>query len=44
MTTSFMDKFNNKIHMKNCSIPNAEIKEIQQVLKLKLLYLFTQKI
>jgi transposase len=35
MTTSFMDKHNNKVHVRNCSVPNAELTEIQQTLKLK---------
>lgn len=36
MTTTMMNKNGKKVFVRNCSIPSAELKEIYQVLKLKL--------
>lgn len=35
ITTSMLQKDGNKIHVRNCTVPEAELKEIYQVLKLK---------
>lgn len=44
MTTSCLDKYNNKIHIRNCSVPNAELKEIQDILKLKPVPFYRKKV
>jgi len=44
MTTSFLDKQNKKIHVRNCSIPAAELNEIYQLLKLKPVPFYRKKL
>ena len=44
MTTSFSDRQNNKIHIRNCSIPTAELNEIHQLLKLKPVPFYRKKV
>jgi transposase len=44
MTTSFFDEANNKIHIRNCSTPNAELREIQKILKSKPVPFYRKKV
>jgi transposase len=44
MTTSCVDKHNKKVHIRNCSVPNAELKEIQDILKLKPVPFYRKKV
>jgi len=44
MTTSFVDKQDHKIHIRNCSIPTAELNEIHQLLKLKPVPFYRKKV
>lgn len=43
MTTSFIDKQQRKIHVRNCSVPETELMEIYQVLKLKPMPFYRKK-
>lgn len=44
MTTSVVDKHKKKVHIRNCSVPNAELKEIQDILKLKPVPFYRKKV